>query len=170
MVYSRQMFPGIEPQIKKNLQRVGRVNRLGRRYLPIGSAMLTLADSSANCYLISAPTMLLPQNVSSTNNAFWAFLAALKIVHAANRQMDAKIETIVCPALCCGWGKMRFLDSARQIKAALDVDAHRTHKCKLLPVEGGVAVVEDDKDILAEQPKLYENSEFFAIDPCDIVR
>ena len=171
-VYSRHLFPGSEKAMKSLLPFIGKINLVGKRYLPIGDALMinvsSMLDKSKmhdspdestdwlHIYLIACPTMLLPQNVKDTRNAYHSALAALKAAHA-----HPQIKRVVFSGMCCGWGKMAALDSARQMRHAL------------LDFEAGVAngdiIKSQDKDALLyrsrfeplpEQPDFYENTEW----------
>ena len=63
-------------------------------------------------YLISAPTMRVPMNVSGTVNAYLAFLAALKIAKQNN------IKSILCPGLGTAIGQMPHRNCACQMYEA----------------------------------------------------
>ena len=68
--------------------------------LPIGSAIIVPTNHSKWSYLISAPTMRIPENVEYTFNAYYAFRAILLAVNAYNRSDSNPIRTLVC----CGLG------------------------------------------------------------------
>ena len=93
---------------REYLSLYGKESKLGRKYLPIGSAF---------CYdfgdkkLISAPTMLLPQNVSETENAYYATKAIQAIL---GKDIHKKEIEIIIPGLCCGYGGMSFEKSIDQ--------------------------------------------------------
>jgi len=120
---------------------------LGRKYLPIGSAICTKIPNK-NKYIISSPTMLLPQNVSKTQNAYYAMSAALKVWNGNG--------LLVVPLLACGIGKMDLNEAARQIKKAIDERSYYI---------GDKYISEKSAEILNNQPKIYQNTEFFK---CDI--
>lgn len=136
--YSRAMFPGIEARVKAAIRTVGVPDRLGGRFLPVGDAVMV--DD-----LVVAPTMLLPQDVSSTRNAYLAMNAALWTAHAHG------VSTLVVPGMCTGYGRMPPDVALSQMKQAHDdFLAGRRHGVPL-------------DQILQEQPKFYENTEFVDI-------
>lgn len=148
LAYSRIMFPGIEKKVKNNIKKYGKKNLLGRDYLPIGSAFAVSAVSTA--YLICAPTMLFPQNVQKTNNAYWSMMAILNVL---GKNMLNKDVEIIIPSMCCGYGKMKIEDSVSQIhKAFQDYNISNSINPYILEPN------------LHEQPKYYENREFFNIE------
>jgi O-acetyl-ADP-ribose deacetylase (regulator of RNase III) len=117
---------------------------LGRKYLPIGAAMCNeVPNTDGQYYLICAPTMLFPQNVNSTQNAYYAMKATW------NRS-----GLLVVPLLACGIGKMNLTEAANQIKRAIDENDG---------YEGNLYIPKNYISILNEQPKVYENTEFFNI-------
>lgn len=60
--------------------------------------------------------MFLPHDVSTTQNAFHSFLAALLVW-----QKVGIYRTLVATSHCCGYGKMTAAESARQMRRAYDV-------------------------------------------------
>jgi O-acetyl-ADP-ribose deacetylase (regulator of RNase III) len=115
-ILSRKMFPGIEQSVVEKIQTLGIHTFLGRSYMPIGSAVLVPYKQTA---LISAPTMFLPSDVSTTQNAYHSFLAALILFHKYRRNHPI-VQTLVVTSHCCGYGNMSAKDSAAQMKRAYD--------------------------------------------------
>ena len=139
-VYSQAMFPGIEGRVRAAIRSVGVADRMGGTFLPVGQA-IKVDD------LVVSPTMLLPQNVAGTRNAYLAFNAAL---WCADRH---GVSTLFVPGMCTGWGGMSPDDAIAQMKAAYDLYKAGEHH--------GVPA----QQVLEEQPKYYENTEFFYIPP-----
>lgn len=143
LAYSQAMFPGIEARVKAAIRAVGAPDRLGGRYLPVGDAVMV--DD-----LVVAPTMLLPQDVSGTRNAYLAMSAALWTARTHG------VSTLVVPGMCTGYGRMPADVAVSQMKLAHDHFLEgRRHG---VPLE----------QVLSEQPKFYENTEFFDIPPAEI--
>ena len=127
-IYDKFMFPNISEKIISKISQLKTVTYLDRSfdsfhiqenkpYLPIGEAIITpLTDYPKynSCYLITAPTMVVPDNIVGTNNPYLAFLACLKIV-----KKYPNIKTLVCPGLGTGVGEIIGYESARQIYEAL---------------------------------------------------
>jgi O-acetyl-ADP-ribose deacetylase (regulator of RNase III) len=151
MAYSR-MFPSLQEIAQTMLRTVGRRTFLGRRYLPVGCSMnVRVAEKT---WVITAPTMFLPQDVSTTRNAYHAFMAAL----CGARKLDA--ARLVCPPLCCGYGKMLPAESAQQVRSAWEAFQ-----------SGNVPVTaEQHEDAFMtvgacdDQPDFYENTEIKRIE------
>lgn len=150
MALSRKVFPGIEPKLKGIVSNMGIMTKLGRPYLPIGSSVII--DWDDNKSMIAAPTMLLPQSVIDTRNAYWASISVLYNI-LCNRGESIDAVDILMTSMCCGYGKMTFKQSADQI-----LDAIRDY-------EGYDAECINRDIILAEpnldgQPRCYGNTEW----------
>ncbi len=115
------MFPGVQRSVQAAIRVLGNKTALGRYYMSVGSALWV--SVSPHTVLISAPTMFLPHDVSTTQNAYWAMMAILMI----SRQLPDVVTELVIPSLCCGWGRMPVATSVAQMRAALlDFDTGRT--------------------------------------------
>ncbi len=143
-VLSRIMFPGLETKVKNSIKQLGIKNRLGRNYLPIGKAILV--DN-----VIVSPTMLLPQNVSETNNAEIATMAIMKCIEYENINLEN--TDIIITSLCMGYGQMKAHESARQIQSGI-----KNYKNFIF----------DNDLILLQQPKYYQNTEWIDINYSEI--
>lgn len=155
---SRNIFPGIESKVKSAVRELNRKNILGRYYLPIGSSII-IDDGQKS--LIVAPTMLLPQDVSKTQNAYYATMAILYNI-LINRKESLTDCDIIFTSLCCGYGKMDEVVSIQQILDGLR--DYREYHAQIL----------NSNTILAEpnllvQPKLYQNTEWFSISPQELI-
>lgn len=113
-VYSRKMFPGVQLRLQERIASVGMRTLLGRPYLPVGSAIVLPCGGST--FLVAAPTMFLPHNVSSTRNAYRAMMAVFCALQKAGLLSEER--RIVCPALCCGFGMMPEQEAAKQMAEA----------------------------------------------------
>lgn len=70
-------------------------------------------------YLISAPTMRHPMDVSSTKNAYLAFRAVLINIYEHNiNYPHQKITKVICPGLAVGIGRMAEHRASRQMASA----------------------------------------------------
>ena len=88
--------------------------------LPVGQAIIIETFDAAIPYLVSAPTMRIPMDVSNTVNAYLAFRAAIRAIKLHNRDMPQTIRTVLCPGLCTAIGRMPPDLSARQMAAAFE--------------------------------------------------
>lgn len=155
---SRIIMPGIERILKNEIKKNGKTTLLGRKYLPIGSCAIVNNSNNKNYFLASAPTMLLPQDVSGTQNCYHATRAALYNIIVNCRYDDCEI---IFTSMACGWGKMTPQQSFDQfIKAVKDFDKY-TPKC----IDKCVI----DEPNLDDQPLFYENTEWKKIDPRKII-
>jgi O-acetyl-ADP-ribose deacetylase (regulator of RNase III) len=158
LALSRIIFPGIEAEVKREVRALRYETRLGRPYLPIGSSLLL--DKGAKS-LVVAPTMLLPQDVRNTQNAYFSTMAVLYNILIYHKQSLDSVD-IVFTSVCCGYGKMSEDESIFQIvRAVQDYPNYAPDFCR-----GSIVFKEPN---LLDQPKLYQNTEWFAIDPKDLV-
>jgi O-acetyl-ADP-ribose deacetylase (regulator of RNase III) len=115
-----EMFPGVQRAVQRRIRELGHRTALGRYYLSVGSALLVPCQGPSA--LITAPTMFLPHDVSGTRNAYYALVAALSLFLKHARLTREPWKTLVCPAMCCGYGKMSHNEAADQMcDALLDV-------------------------------------------------
>lgn len=168
-VFSRIMFPGIDRAVKETIKVYGKTNKSGQRYLPIGSAVIVETGSPARggypVYLVSAPTMLLPQNVSNTRNAFESTLASLSVV---SRERVAN-ATLVFPLMCTGFGGMTVEQCVGQMRDAWEFFNTEGWQTYLRGVGCPPATLLREPN-LAQQPKLYENISWLDITPGQVER
>lgn len=146
-VLSRIVFPGIERTVKKAIADRGEHTKLGRLYLPIGETVIVPTHRDG-VFLISAPTMWLPQPVGCTHNPYHAMYAILR-----DASRSPHIDHVVVPGLCTGCGKMGAEEAVR-----LMMQAHRDF------LEGKPPRW-SPKEIVDEQPLVYMNTEFKDIAP-----
>jgi len=165
-VYSRTMFPGCERSVKDKIRALGLTTDLGRPYLPVGSAVVVKHPEHPNfvdsvpspfpkTFLIAAPTMFLPHDVSSTRNAYHAFSAVSNVFASCS---DIPSDAIlVCPDLCCGYGRMDPRESARQVfQAYIDHYSQKKNDAERRTTDDTVYIgVNRD----AEQPDNFDNRE-----------
>jgi len=81
--------------------------------LPVGTAEVVRTDHRDIPFLISAPTMRVPGDISDTVNVYLAFRAALLAA-----QRSKVIRSVLSPPLGTGVGGMPFERAARQMHAA----------------------------------------------------
>ena len=90
--------------------------------MPVGAAEVVAADHAHWRYLIVAPTMRVPENVARTVHAYLAFRAVLLAVarfNARPEHRDAPIESVLCPGLGTGVGRLDPERCAVQMRMAL---------------------------------------------------
>jgi O-acetyl-ADP-ribose deacetylase (regulator of RNase III) len=165
LVLSRDMFPGCEERIQSMIRCLGDRPYIREtsaitgqiRYKPllrVGSAMwLPVGPEIA---LIVAPTMIIPHDVADTQNAYWAFIAALVAMDRIEKASDGTIHTLVCTSLCCGVGRMDPEQSAIQMRRAWD-DFHAGRIPEETEKVGDQYVLMPSRD--DQQPSNYDNHE-----------
>lgn len=105
--------------LQDDLQTIIREEYYGE--LLIGQAAIVPMKNQDYKYLISAPTMRIPMNVSGTVNAYLAFRATCLAALDHNRkteEVSKKIDSVLCPGLGTGIGKMPSLICAQQMYLA----------------------------------------------------
>jgi O-acetyl-ADP-ribose deacetylase (regulator of RNase III) len=112
LVYSRRFGWHVQERLQKLLR-----DEYGGQ-LPVGMAVIVETGDTEIPYLISAPTMHAPNNVSHTLNAYLAFRAALRAVVQKNDQQPNTIQSIICPGLATATGQMPPEICAKQMHAA----------------------------------------------------
>jgi O-acetyl-ADP-ribose deacetylase (regulator of RNase III) len=86
--------------------------------LPVGQAMVVPTGHESIPYLVTAPTMRIPDKIGETVNVYLAFRAALLAVQAQNDRNPQSINTLRFPALGTGVGSMPLARAAHQMRAA----------------------------------------------------
>jgi O-acetyl-ADP-ribose deacetylase (regulator of RNase III) len=104
--------------LQKRLQKVIREEYYGE--LLVGRAVILETKNKEIKYLISAPTMRVPQDISETLNAYLAFRAVLIEIKEFNDKNDNKIKSLLCPGLGTLTGCMSSMTCASQMKKAYD--------------------------------------------------
>ena len=89
--------------------------------LPIGSSLIIETNNSKWPYLICAPTMRVPENVSGTLNAYLAFKAILSEIVCLNKAVPNTITSLVCCGLATGIGGLNVSLCAKQMKYAYEL-------------------------------------------------
>ena len=88
--------------------------------LPVGLATIVETNNDKIKYLVSCPTMRVPEDVSNTVNAYLAFRAGLIEVINFNKDNNEKITSILCPGLGTLSGMLPETICAKQMKYAYD--------------------------------------------------
>lgn len=164
---SRVMFSGIEKIVKYQIRKFGKKNILNQKYLPIGSSIIikplktdTVAHlQNHECYMVVAPTMLLPQPVTDTKNCYYATMAALYNIFVNGKHRDCEV---VFTSMCCGYGYMDEKESLNQFIQG--VKDFQTYKPEIL---NNKCIINEPN--LKNQPKYYENTAFIKFPITEIV-
>jgi O-acetyl-ADP-ribose deacetylase (regulator of RNase III) len=112
LVYTRHFGWGLQERLRERL----RAEFDGE--LPVGQAIIVETDDPSMPFLISAPTMRVPMDVSDTVNAYLAFRAAIRAVRAHNGSQVRQIASVLCPGLGTAVGRMSAEVCARQMHYA----------------------------------------------------
>lgn len=99
----------VEHNVRKNIQSM----HFGE--LPVGAAIITETGSSKCKYVISAPTMRTPEDVSNTINAYLAMKAILNVA-----LQNPEISSVAIPGLCSLSGQMPPELVSRQMRIAYE--------------------------------------------------
>jgi O-acetyl-ADP-ribose deacetylase (regulator of RNase III) len=87
--------------------------------LPVGLAVIVPTSHQQWPFLVCAPTMRVPEDVSKTLNSYLSFRATLLAIRKYNDSSNGqKINTLVCPGLATGIGKMPARKCAAQMRLA----------------------------------------------------
>ena len=111
-VYSRRFGWTLQDRLREVLER----EHDGE--LPVGQAVIIETFDRTIPFLISAPTMRVPMDVSDTVNAYLAFRAAIRVAQGHNKSQERKIDSVLCPGLGTAVGRMRPEVCARQMHYA----------------------------------------------------
>lgn len=155
---SRIIFPNIEIEVKNIVKQLDHISIVGNPYLPIGSSIIIDKNNKS---LVVSPTMLLPQNVSNTKNAYYSTMAVLYNI-LVNRNEKIEDIDILFTSFCCGYGKMKEENSIEQIIHG--INDYINYKPKI--INQNIIICEPN---LYEQPKYYQNTEFFSIKAEEII-
>lgn len=159
--YYTQRGVNIQQLAQETVKFFGITSALGRSCLPIGSCMLVTPQCANVPLLISAPTMHLPEDVSETKNALYAMYSVLRYLYWYNKhEIGPRINRILLPPMCTGYGKMPAKQSAMQVYTAM-LHTFQPKFKKKVPGEyfypiGYIKNSEPD------QPNSYENQREFA--------
>jgi O-acetyl-ADP-ribose deacetylase (regulator of RNase III) len=92
--------------------------------LPVGCAAIIKMHNPQFPFLIVAPTMRIPGNVSRTINAYLAMRAMLVGVLQFNQESGDRINHIALSSLCTGVGGMPYGEAAEQMLVAYKTIMH----------------------------------------------
>lgn len=156
------IFPGIDIELRKSIQTFGRTSQIRRKYFPVGSAMFLPQMSPVSKHImgmISAPTMLRPQNIQGTVNVLRATQAVRVLGTRLNWGNDVDV---VFTSMGCGYGRLDAETSLEQIIQGWESyqEYPETDDSDEKSIENTLFV---HRSFVSpqHQPDTYENSEFF---------
>ena len=89
--------------------------------MPVGVAEVVPTDDERWPFLVVAPTMRVPEPMPTSISAYLSFRAVVLAVARHNTQTDVRpIQSLVCPGMATGVGRMSARRCAAQMKVALD--------------------------------------------------
>ena len=112
--------------------------------MPIGNAEIIKTNHDKWSYMISAPTMRIPENIAFTLNAYLAFRAIFIAINNFNESKPKRaIKSLVCPGLGTGIGSMEPAKCAAQMRVAFKLineparissygEIHKSHRSLLI--------------------------------------
>ena len=108
---ARFMAGDVETKVQTAIAKTGDI-------LPVGQALIVETEDEDVPYLVVAPTMEVPSDVSVSSNAYKAMSAALDAISRFNSSAEDKITSVAVPGLCTGVGGMEPRVAALQMHSA----------------------------------------------------
>lgn len=93
-------------------------NYLGEQ--PVGTSMIVETGHPLHPFLAHTPTMRVPMSIIGTDIPYVAMWAMLLAVRQHNQQAKDKINSIACPGLGTGIGRVPYSEAARLMALAYD--------------------------------------------------
>lgn len=87
---------------------------------PIGTSMIVGTGHPQHPYLAHTPTMRVPMIIKGTDIPYSAMWAMLLAIRQHNKQSHKPIQSIACPGLGTGIGRVPYREAARQMAVAYD--------------------------------------------------
>ncbi|MBE9214550.1 macro domain-containing protein [Plectonema cf. radiosum LEGE 06105] len=91
---------------------------------PVGTSMIVETGNLKHPFLAHTPTMRVPMSIAGTDVPYVAMWAMLLAVRRHNQLSDHQINTVACPGLGTGIGKVPYHQAARQMALAYDNFLH----------------------------------------------
>lgn len=96
---------------------------------PVGTSLIVETGHSKHPFLAHTPTMRVPMSIAGTDISYVAMWAMLLAVRQHNRLQAQLIETVACPGLGTGIGRVPYHEAARLMALAYD---HFVYPTKLI--------------------------------------
>jgi O-acetyl-ADP-ribose deacetylase (regulator of RNase III) len=87
---------------------------------PVGTSMIVETGHHKHHFLAHTPTMRVPMIIAGTDIPYIAMWAMLLAIRRHNQHAKQKINTIACPGLGTGIGRVPYTEAARQMALAYD--------------------------------------------------
>ncbi|MDJ0617621.1 MAG: macro domain-containing protein [Calothrix sp. MO_192.B10] len=87
---------------------------------PVGTSMIVETGHPQHPFLAHTPTMRVPMTIVGTDVPYIAMWAMLLAIRQHNQHSHPKINTVACPGLGTGIGRVPYGEAARQMALAYD--------------------------------------------------
>lgn len=87
---------------------------------PVGTCLIVKTSHPQHPFLAHTPTMRVPMSIVGTDIPYVAMWAMLLGIRRHNREASQKINSVVCPGLGTGIGRVPYSEAARQMALAYD--------------------------------------------------
>jgi O-acetyl-ADP-ribose deacetylase (regulator of RNase III) len=91
---------------------------------PVGTSFIVETGHPKHPFLAHTPTMRVPMSIAGTDIPYIAMWAMLLTVRQHNQHAERKINSIACPGLGTGIGRIPYDEAARQMAIAYDNFLH----------------------------------------------
>lgn len=91
---------------------------------PVGTSMIVETGNLKHPFLAHTPTMRVPMSIAGTDVPYVAMWAMLLAVRRHNQLSEHQINTVACPGLGTGIGRVPYHEAARQMALAYDNFLH----------------------------------------------
>lgn len=91
---------------------------------PVGTSFIVETGHLKHPFLAHTPTMRVPMSIAGTDISYVAMWAMLLAIRRHNRYAKRKIDSVVCPGLGTGIGRVPYHEAARQMALAYDNFLH----------------------------------------------
>jgi O-acetyl-ADP-ribose deacetylase (regulator of RNase III) len=85
---------------------------------PVGTCLLVESHHPEHPFVAHTPTMRVPLDITGTDNVYRAMWAMLLAVRKHNRTVARRINSVACPGLGTGTGRVPYPEAARQMALA----------------------------------------------------
>ena len=91
---------------------------------PVGTSFIVETGHPKHPFLAHTPTMRVPMSIAGTDIPYVAMWAMLLAVRRHNQSSDRTIDSVACPGLGTGIGRVPYQEAARQMALAYDNFLH----------------------------------------------
>ncbi len=91
---------------------------------PVGTSFIVETGHPKHPFLAHTPTMRVPMSIAGTDIPYVAMWAMLLAIRRHNQYAKRKIDSVACPGLGTGIGRVPYHEAARQMALAYDNFLH----------------------------------------------